>query len=193
MGAVTKFEQNQFLARKKVFKFLGNAFHIFEPNGSLAFYVKQKAFKLKEAITVYADEGQTQPVLTIKARSIMDFSGTYDVFTPSGEIVGSLKRLGMQSILRDQWEILDVGEKKIGTVEEDSMMLAMVRRLLSNLVPQSFTVKSGDATVGIFKQHFNPLIAKYDVDFSMDERGFLDRRLGIAAVVLLLAIEGRQN
>ena len=193
MTGLAKFEQNKFLARKKVFKFLGDAFHIYEPNGSLAFYVKQKAFKLREAITVCADEAQTQPLLSIKARSINDFSGIYDVTTTDGVKVGSLRRKGLASIIRDQWEILDTSEQVIGTVEEDSMALAMVRRFLSNLVPQDFTAQINGETVATFSQHFNPFVAKFDVDFSMDTQGLLDRRLGVAAVVLLLAIEGRQN
>lgn len=191
--AMVKFEGDKFMARKKIFKFLGNAFHIYSENGELRFYVKQKAFRLKEAITVYADESKSEELLKIAARKISDFSGTYDVTTSSGEQVGALKRKGLQSILRDEWEILDTGGAVVGSIQEDSMALAMVRRLLSNIVPQSFTVTLGGQTVGIFKQHFNPFVAKYDIDFSVDQARTLDRRLGIAAVVLLLAIEGRQK
>jgi hypothetical protein len=50
----------------------------------------------------------------------------------------------------------------------------------------------GDVPVLCFRQRFNPFIAKIDLDFSMDTQGRLDRRLGIAAAVLLCAIEGRQ-
>lgn len=191
--ALTKFQGDKYLARKKVFSFLGNAFHIFNPNGQLEFYVKQKAFKLKEAITVYTDEAKTDPVLTIQARSVMDFSGTYDVATPQGEKLGALRRKGLKSILKDQWEVLDANDQVVGTIDEDSMLAAMIRRVLSNLVPQSFTATVNGTKVAEFDQHFNPFVAKYDIDFSMDQSGELDRRMGIAAVVLLLAIEGRQN
>ncbi len=191
--ALTKFQGDQYLARKKVFSFLGNAFHIFNPNGQLEFYVKQKAFKLKEAITVYTDEAKTNPVLTIQARSVMDFSGTYDVSTVDGQKLGALRRKGLKSILKDQWEILDTSDTPVGTIDEDSMLAAMIRRFLSNLVPQSFTATVNGDKVAVFDQHFNPFVAKYDIDFSMDQNQQLDRRLGIAAVVLLLAIEGRQN
>jgi hypothetical protein len=39
-----------------------------DANGNLIAYVRQKLFKLKEAVTVYSDEGQTQPVFAIKWR-----------------------------------------------------------------------------------------------------------------------------
>lgn len=172
---------------------LGAEFEIFRPDETLAFFVKQKAFKLKEAITVFADRGQTQPLLTINARSRIDFSAVYDVATADGQKVGALKREGMKSILRDKWLILDVSDQVIGEIEEENMLFAMLRRFLSNLIPQTFDVRMGGAEVAEFKQHFNPFIAKYDIDFSKDKDKFLDRRLGIAAVVLLLAIEGRQS
>jgi hypothetical protein len=44
-----------------------------------------------------------------------------------------------------------------------------------------------------FRQNFNPFVMKVNLDFSMDSAGLLDRRLGIAAAVLLCAVEGRQN
>lgn len=184
----------KFMAKKAIFKMFGGKFYIYDPNGTLCFFVKQKAFKLKEAITVYRDEAMTSPFMTVQARSIMDFSGTYDVTdVTTGQVVGALKRQGMKSILRDEWSILDAQGNEIGKVMEDSMALAMVRRFLSNLVPQSFTVTIGDTMVGKFSQHFNPFMAKYDLDFGMDTQNQLDRRLGIASVVLLLAIEGRQG
>ena len=46
--------------------------------GQVVFYVKQKAFKLKEAVTVFADVEQTKPMYTIKADRVIDFSARYD-------------------------------------------------------------------------------------------------------------------
>ncbi|MGM0558477.1 MAG: hypothetical protein ACQEVA_18980 [Myxococcota bacterium] len=192
-GALARFQGDHFLARKKVFSFLGNKFHIYGPNEDLRFFIKQKAFKLKEDIVVFTDESMTTPVLRIGARSWQDFSGTYDVTTPQGEKVGSLKREGLRSIFKDKWLILDDGDQPVGEIEEDSTFAALMRRFLSNLIPQTFNVRLNGQQVAAFSQHFNPFIAKYDIDFSLDQNQHLDRRLGIAAVVLLLAIEGRQN
>jgi len=191
--AMVPFESERFLARKKILALMGAEFEIFRPDGTLAFFVKQKAFKLKEAITVCTDAGQTNPVLTIQARSIMDFSAAYDVATPEGEKIGALKRDGMKSLLRDKWLILDVNDRTIGQIEEDSMLFAMLRRFLSNLIPQKFDVTMDGNLVAEFNQNFNPFVAKFDIDFSKDANKQLDRRLGIAAVVLLLAIEGKQK
>ena len=123
-------------------KFLGNAFHIYAPDGSLTCYSKLKAFKLKEDIRVYADEAMDRELLVIKARSVIDFGATYDVEDAgSGEKLGAFRRKGLKSLLQDEWAILNLEDEEVGTIKEDSLMLALVRRLLSNLVPQHFTVK----------------------------------------------------
>jgi hypothetical protein len=44
-----------------------------------------------------------------------------------------------------------------------------------------------------FHRNFNPLVSKVTLDFRVDTAGRLDRRLGIAAAILLLAIEAKQN
>lgn len=191
--SLAPFESERFLARRKVLALMGAEIEIFRPDETLAFFVKQKAFKLKEAITVFQDRGQTRPVLTIQARSVMDFRATYDVATPDGTKIGALKREGMRSMLRDKWLIMDVNDAVVGEIEEDSMMFALLRRFMSNLIPQSFDITMGGNQVAVFKQHFNPFVAKFDIDFSKDTAKLLDRRIGIAAVVLLLAIEGRQR
>ena len=102
------FSHNKYLIRRKVFKVLGAAFHIYDPEGRLAFYSRMKAFKLKEDIRLYTDESMQTEVLTIKARQIIDFSAAYDVVDSlTGEKAGALKRKGMKSIFKDEWIIMN--------------------------------------------------------------------------------------
>lgn len=188
------FSHSTYLIRRKILKILGAAFHIYDPQGNVAFYSKQKAFKLKEDIRVYTGEDMQKEVLTIQAKNIIDFSATYTVFDPTtGTKVGLLKRKGMKSIIKDEWIIMDANEKEIGLIQEDSMMLALVRRFLTNLVPQSYEGTINGRNVCHFKQNFNPFVTKITLDFSMDTESLLDRRLGIAAAILLCAIEGKQD
>ena len=60
-------------------------------------------------------------------------------------------------------------------------------------VPQKFVGTIQGQPVCEFRQHFNPIVQKITLDFSIDTSGLLDRRLGLAAAVLLCAIEGRQG
>ncbi|MDC3378843.1 hypothetical protein OAX78_00990 [Planctomycetota bacterium] len=190
------FELDRYLIRRKVFKLFGGAFHIYDPDQQLVyFYAEQKAFKLKEDFTVFGDEAKTKPLLRIKARSIIDISATYDITdAKTGDVVGACRRKGLKSILQDEWEVLDGDENVIAIAKEDSMLLALVRRLLSKLVPQSFVVRNPrEETVAEFNQSFNPFVFKMNLDYSHDRNGDLDRRLGIGLAVCMMAIEGRQN
>lgn len=187
------FQHNHYLLKRQVFALTGK-FRFYDPGGSLVMFSEQKMFKLREDIRVYSDEGKTQEVLMIKARQIIDFSAAFDVVdSASGQKIGALRRKGLASILRDEWGILDAGDNIIGKLFEDSLGLALLRRFLTNLVPQNYDITVGTNRAADLKQNFNPFSYQLNLDFSMDITRQLDRRLGIAAGILLAAIEGRQS
>lgn len=189
-----RFNHSTYLVRKKILSLVGGSFEIFDAQGNLVLYSKMKAFKLKEDIRLYTGADMADEVLAIKARRIMDFSGTYDVVdSRTGERVGALQRSGWRSMLRDQWVIRDAGDNEIGSIQEENTVLAVVRRFVTNMIPQTFLVQIAGAPVAEFKQNFNPFVTKLTLDFSGDVQHRLDRRLGIAAGVLLCAIEGKQE
>ena len=188
------FEHNKYLLKRQVLALAGT-FRYYDPTGAMIMYSQQKMFKLREDIRVFADEAKTQEVLQIKARQIVDFSAAYDVIDSAfQQKVGVLRRKGMKSILRDEWEVLDANDQLLGVLFEDSMGLAMLRRLLlGSLLPQNYDITIRDQRVADLKQRFNPFRYELDVDFSFDPAKTLDRRVGLAAGILLAAIEGRQS
>jgi hypothetical protein len=107
--------------------------------------------------------------------------------------VGALKRKGLKSILKDEWIVMDAEDREIGYIKEDNAFLALIRRFMTNLIPQNYYGELNGQQVCLFKQNFNPFVMKINLDFSMDKAGLLDRRLGIAAAVLLCGIEGKQG
>ena len=188
-----RFEHSTYLVRRKILKIFGAAFHIYDPDGNVAFYSKLKAFKMKEDIRVYTGEDMQEEVLVIKARKILDISAAYDVVDPTtNEKVGVLKRKGIKSIMKDEWIFMDSNDQEIGLIKEDSTFLALFRRFITSIIPQTYHGYIGDNLVCTFKQNFNPFVMKINLDFSPDTSNLLDRRLGIAAAVLLTAIEGKQ-
>jgi uncharacterized protein YxjI len=188
------FQFNQYLLKRQVFALTGKL-RFYDPQGELVLFSEQKMFKLREDIRVFADEQKAQEVLSIKARQIMDFSAAYDVVdSMTGEKVGTLRRKGLKSILRDEWDVLDANDQVVGALFEDSIGLAMLRRLIAgSLLPQNYDLTMSDQRVADLKQRFNLFRYEMDIDFSMDTARRLDRRLGLAAAVLLAIIEGRQD
>jgi uncharacterized protein YxjI len=188
------FLQDHYLIRRKVFTFLGKKFHVYDSAGQVMGFSRQKAFKLREDIRIYSDETEKEERLLIKARQIIDFSAAYDVVdAKSGSKVGALRRKGFASILRDSWEFLDASDRPIGMIEEDSMFMALVRRFLTNLIPQSYHAKAGETDIAKYHQNFNPFVFKLRVELEPGARDKIDPRLVLAGGILLAAVEGRQN
>ena len=184
----------EFILRRKV-SLGGRQFRITDASGRLVAFVEKKLFKLKEDIRVYGDEQKSQEILVIQARQIMDFAAAYDIYDPiAGQKVGALRRKGWSSIVRDEWEVLDPMDVPVGKLHEDSLQLALIRRLLLALIPQNFDLvdMAGSKLVDL-KQQFNPFLYTLNIDFRPDTGGRIDRRVGIAAAVLVASIEGRQQ
>lgn len=182
----------EYTIRRKVFTLFGAKFHIYNSSGEMIGFSKQKAFKLKEDIRIYADESMSDERLLISARSVIDFSAAYDVIdSRTNESVGTLRRKGWSSMFRDSWEVMDAEGFPAGRIQEDSAFLALVRRFLT-LIPQSFHMDDADGhEVAKFRTHFNPFVHKMTV--TVHDDASVPPTLVLAAGILLVAIEGRQD
>ena len=157
------FQLDRYLIRRQVLRIFGAGFHVYDGDRVVA-YSHQKAFKLKEDIRVYADEAGTRELLSIRARQIIDFAAAYDIIDGvSQQKVGAARRRGFRSIMRDSWEVLDENDEVISTLQEDSTFKALVRRVLTNLVPQTFHLDVAGSAPVVFRQHFNPFIYRLEV------------------------------
>lgn len=190
----TRFAFQSYLISRKVLQLVGATFRIYDPAGNQVFYSKMKAFKLREDIRLYTGEDMTTEVLTITARQIIDFSATYDVVdAATREKVGALRRKGWKSMIKDEWIFLDVNDRELGLLQEDSLLMALVRRFLINLFPQKYHGTIQGRAVCTMKRNFNPFTSKVNLDLSENATRLLDPRLAIAAAVLMCAIEQKSE
>jgi uncharacterized protein YxjI len=197
MDALERFGHETYTVRRKILNFISTRFHIYAPDGSLAMFCRMKGFKLKEDIRLYTDEEMNTEVLTIRSDRIIDFSAAYTVVDPiAGESVGALRRAGFKSMLRDEWTLFDAQGAELGKLKEDSTIKAIARRLhegVALFMPQKYHIESGGQTICTIQQNFNPFVMKVVVDFTPDTTNRLDPRLGLAAAVLMCAVEGKQG
>jgi hypothetical protein len=190
----TAFQFNQYLLKRKVLALTGK-FQFYGPNEQPILYSEQRMFKLKEDVRVYNGPDKSQELLRIKARQVIDFSAAYDVFDPLENIhVGTLQRRGFNSMVRDEWQVLDAHQQLVGTIIEDDLTYAMLRRfLLGSLLPQNYDAIIQGQKVADFKQRFNLIRYEMVIDFMPYSGQRLDPRLGIATALLLGIIEGKQS
>src|SRR5215211_494878 len=98
---------------------IGSRISVTDARGTLMYYVKQKAFKLKEAVTVFADEGLTRPLYTINADRILDVSPRYRIADPGGAELAVVQRLGMRSFWKAHYEVHQGGRTAFVIREEN--------------------------------------------------------------------------
>ena len=107
---------------KLSFKLLALASQIYirDAQGNLVGYVKQKLLKLKEDINVFADENQTRHLFNIKGDRMMDFSARYNFTDDQGRSLGSIKRKGMRSIFKANYEVYDAAGTQVMHIHEEN-------------------------------------------------------------------------
>lgn len=187
------FTGNQYLLKRKLMKLVGTTFHIYDESGKEILQANRKGFKLKEDIRILGGPSLQEELVGIFARQVIDFSAAYDVVDLTNQTkIGAFKRKGLNSLVRDEWIVMDGWDREIGNVIEDSLALALVRRFLTNLVPQNYDLNLGGQMAVDLKQNFNPFTYHLNVTFMVAPEQ-LDRRMGLAAGVLLGCIEGRQR
>ncbi len=142
---------------------LAPQFFVEDANQQPVAYIKQKLFKLKEAINIFADETQKEILYTIAADRIIDFSARYNVKNASGLMLGSVKRHGMRSLWRAQYDVYD-GDRVSFTISEESVLtrffdnifsqIPLVGALSGYIFQPSYIVKreSGEEVMRLSKQ-----------------------------------------
>ncbi len=112
---------------------LASQIYIRDAGGNLVGYVKQKMFKLKEDINVFTDETQTQQLYNIKADRVLDFSAKYIFTDAQGNVLGSIKRQGMRSIWKANYEVYDATDQQVMKINEESGWVKVVDALLGEI------------------------------------------------------------
>ena len=175
-------------------------FTIHDSSGQLVAYVRQKLFKLKEAVTVFADEAQSRPLYTLKADRILDFSARYDIAdATTGQAVGAVKRQGMKSLWKVHYDVFDANGQPSHVIRGENGWVSFLDSLIGEL-----------PIIGLFSGHLlhpaylvsrpgsDPLLrlvkrpAFFEGRFDLEKRGSLepeDEKRVLLALVMMLLLE----
>ena len=193
--------EERYTIRRKFFRILGAGFHIYDAEGGLVGYCDQKRLRLREDLRVYTDESKSEELMRIGTQQVIDFGATYEMSVLDDETgeqrtIGSVRRKGLKSLLRDEWLVFNAQGEQRATIREDSQLRALARRaheLVAMLIPQGYHMIDGAGEpVASYRTHFNPVVHRLGVSVHREDED-LDDLLILGAGVLLLAIEGRQD
>lgn len=107
-----------------------------DADGRPVLHVKQKLFRLKEKVEVFADEAHTRLMARIGADRMIDWSASYVFTTPEGREFGRLRRQGLKSLWRAHYEVTagDSGGMTSGFgIREENPMAKLMDGLLGGI------------------------------------------------------------
>ncbi|AGP40880.1 hypothetical protein BE04_47340, partial [Sorangium cellulosum] len=184
--AVQPFAHPTYTIKRPFWSLLGRKFHVYAPDGTLVCFVKHPLLKLRQEFTLFADESESQPLLTIRSRQVVALNRCLDVLDArTGERVGTIRSRGLKSIVRDTWDILDPADQPVGLMQEDGA--ALLRRMFPLLVGK-WHIELHQQEVAKVTQVFRFFVKEFTLDLSMNQ-GRIDARFAIACALLALMAE----
>ena len=174
-----------------------------DATGQLLCYVKQKAFKLKEEVTVFGDEAQTRPLYKINADRVIDISAQYKIDDVTGRTLGVVKRRGMRSFWRAHYEIHRAGTPTL-VIQEENPWVKVADGFLTEIpvlgmfagyfFHPAYRVTRSDTGAVAARVVKQP--AMFEGRYRMDAVGSLteeDERLAVLSVLMMLLLERRRG
>jgi hypothetical protein len=172
---------------------------VLDATGQLTCYVRQKAFKLKEAVTVFGDAAQTRPLYRIEADRVIDFSATYHISETSGRPMGAVRRQGMRSIWRAHYDIEHDGRPGFQIREENPWIkvldglideIPVIGMLSGYVLHPAYRVTRAGSDEPVMRAVKRP--AFFERRYSIERTGSLsedEERLALLGVLMMLLLE----
>jgi predicted Zn finger-like uncharacterized protein len=141
-------------------------------------------------IDVYTDKDRSERLLEVlQDQKFSLIRATYTVRTPEGATLGSFMKNYLYNFFRKRWYVRDAAGRDVLMAKEDSIILALLRRVLGpffGLLITNFIVvpMDSDRVIGEFNRKFT-LFDRYVLDLTADVEHRLDRRMAVALAVLL--------
>jgi len=182
---------------------LANQISVTDAQGTLIYYVKQKMFKLKEAVTVFADKEQQRPLYQINADRVIDISARYQISETNGKTLGSVKRQGMKSIWKARYDIFDAAERPFLTISEENPWIKVIDAMVGEIplvgmftgfvFNPSYVLKRPDETIVM---RFKKEPSMFESKFKLESHSLLsaeEEQRAVLSVLMMVLLERRRG
>lgn len=180
--------QGHYIIRRKFWSFLERVFRVFTADGQMIMYVKHPLLKLREEFVIYADESEANALLRVKSKQMIAINFSYEITDPkSGNLVGSVQKKGLKSLIRDKFIIHDAAGTEIGYAEEQGA--SILRRFIPLLTSKHAIFVDGQQAAYI-QQKFRFFTKEFEVTLQPSK---LDPQFVLAVALLALMAEARRE
>lgn len=188
VGGVALATQSHYIIKRRFWSMFERVFRVFTGDGQLFMYIQHPLLRLREEFMVYADEAQTRPLLRVKSKQMIAINFSFDIVdAASGELLGTVQKKGLRSILRDKFILLDPTGAEMGYAEEQG---ASVLRRFIPLLTSKHAIFVRDEPVAYINQTFRFFTKEFRVDVRPSH---LDQRFILAVALLALMAEARRE
>lgn len=180
------FQQDHFRARQTRFS-MTPKLYFYDQDGKTLAFVRNLGLHWNKELRVFTDPTLSFELLTITPAKKGTGEETFVVFDPvNRESVGRIKIPRVVGLQKQEWILVDATGLQVGHLQENSAMLGVMRRYVSEAFPQTYTFYGEDCLAGhaLANGIFSPEV---EVDLRNDDENPLDRRLVIAVLILVLA------
>ncbi|MFT5998073.1 MAG: hypothetical protein ACI81P_000520 [Neolewinella sp.] len=186
------------------FKFgvINPQFSVVDEGGQPLAFVKQKAFKLKEDISVFRSENQTELQYKIKADRWLDYNASYSFTDSAGKACGRLARKGARSLWKAEYELYDEAGKPDLVIKEGNGWIKVIDSLLGEIpilgmftgyfLNPSYNVTRPDGTlVAIFHKKPDLISRSFELEKSTTFEEGEETRLVLGTMMMVLLERAR--
>lgn len=180
--------QRHYVIKRKFWSVFERVFRVWTGDGQLIMYIEHPIFRLREEFMVYEDEAQTRPLLRVKSKQVIAINFSYEITdAKTGRVLGTVRKQGLKSIVRDKFILLDADEREIGYAEEQG---ASVLRRFFPWLTSKHAIFAGDRRVASIRQVFRFFTKEFTVDLEPSD---LDPTFVLAVALLALIAEARRE
>jgi len=180
---------HRFAILRPYFSLLGRTYRVYNEEGMLVAFVRHPLFRIRPEYTIFADEEESQPLLTVRSRRVIAFNMEHDISDArTGRHLASLRNRGLSFLVRDGWDILDDADRVAGQMIEEGHYL--LRRLLK-LIPGHHSIEIGAEQVAHLEQRFRWFTKEFDLTIVGEHR--IDPRFLVAASILAIQADVRRE
>lgn len=165
-------------------------------------FVKQKAFKLKEDISVFKTEAQTELQYKIKADRWLDYNASYSFSDSTGKECGRLVRKGARSLWKAEYELYDETGKPDLVIKEANGWIKVLDSLLGEIpvlgmftgyfMNPSYNVTRPDGTlVAVFHKKPDLISRSFELEKSASFESGEETRLVLGTMMMVLLERNR--
>jgi uncharacterized protein YxjI len=180
--------QSHYIIKRKFWSIFERVFRVWTGDGQLIMYIKHPIFRLREQFVVFADEAQTRPLMEMRSRQVIAINFSYDITdAQTHQLLGTVQKKGLRSIIRDKFIILDPNGVEIGYAEEQGASL--LRRFFPWLTSKHAIFVDGQQAAFI-RQKFRFFTKEFTVDITPSR---LEPHFVLAVALLALIAEARRE